>query len=172
MNRLPAQNLLEFDLPALDLTASFLADESKPAAGGEKYVTFTQGAEFYAISSVMVTEVVASLIVAPLPKAPEWLHGIANLRGEIIAVLNLPLLFGIYDAASAPKSKFVVLRSPAFEFGAAFAADRLNEIVTLADEQIQRLENENSPFIFGRAAFQSNTLNLIDAKKLLASLVV
>jgi len=65
-----------------------------------------------------------------------------------------------------------VLRSQVFEFGVAFAADRLNEIVTLRGEEIQSVADENSPFIFGKAVHQSNTLNLIDMEKLLATLVV
>lgn len=166
------KNSLELGLPVLDLTASFFADEPKPQVVGEKYVAFSQDGEFYAVSSKKVVEVTASLHVAPLPNAPEWLHGIANLRGEIISVLNFPMLFGRRASAPAPKSKFIVLRSLAFEFGAAFAADRLNEIVTLPDEKIQSVKDGNSPFIFGKAVHQSNILNLIDMEKLLASLKI
>jgi len=166
------ENSLEFGSPTIDLTAPFLANEQKRQIGGEKYIAFSQGGELYAVSSKKVVEVTASLHIAPLPNAPEWLLGIANLRGEIISVLNLPTLFGKRISMPAPKSKFIVLRSPAFEFGVAFAADRLNEIVTLQDEKIQLVEYENSPFIFGKAVHQSHTLNLIDMEKLLASLAV
>lgn len=172
MNHSPQQNSFELGLPQLDLTASFFAVEAKSPADGEKYIAFSQGEELYAVSSKKVIEVTALLHVAALPNAPEWLRGIANLRGEIISVLNLPTLFGKRAAPPAPKSKFIVLRSQAFEFGVAFAADRLNEIVTLTNEQIQPVTNESSPFIFGRAAHQSHTLNLIDMEKLLASLKI
>ena len=173
MNDSPQENSLEFGLPALDLTASFFADEQQRQAVGEKYIAFSQGEELYGVSSKKVVEVTASLHVAPLPNAPQWLLGIANLRGEIVSVLNFPALLGKKTSMSpAPKIKFIVLRSPAFEFGAAFAVDRLNEIVTLQDEKIQSVTDENSPFIFGKAAHQSNTLHLIDMEKLLASLVV
>jgi purine-binding chemotaxis protein CheW len=172
MNHSPRKNSPEFGLTGLDLNASLFADEPKPQVVGEKYIAFSQGGEFYAVSSKKVIEVTASLAVAPLPNAPEWLRGIANLRGEIISVLNLPTLLRRRTSTPAPKSKFIVLRSQAFEFGVAFAADRLNEIVTLSNETIESVKNESSPFIFGKAVHQSNTLNLIDMEKLLASLTV
>jgi len=176
MNLLPQENSVETGLPALDLTAPFFADEEKRQAVGEKYVAFSLGKEIYAVASKMVVEVTSWLAAAPLPNAPEWLHGIANLRGEIISVVSLPMLLGKRAAkpiaAPAPKSKFIVLRSKAFESGAAFAADRLNEIVTLPDEKIQLVSDENAPFIFGEAVHQSNNLKLIDMEKLLASLAV
>jgi purine-binding chemotaxis protein CheW len=172
MNHSPQNNSLEFGLTGLDLNASLFTDEPKPQIVGEKYIAFSQGGELYAVSSKKVIEVTAALTVALLPNAPEWLHGIANLRGEIISVLNFPIIFGRRASKLAPKSKFIVLRSQAFEFGVAFAADRLNEIVTLPDEKIQSIKDETSPFIFGKAVHQSNALNLIDMEKLLASLTI
>lgn len=172
MNSLPRKNALELGLPALDLNHSFFADELQPQAVGEKYVAFSQGGEFYAVASKKVVEVTASLQIATLPNAPEWLRGIANLRGEIISVLDFPTIFRKRASTPALRSKFIVLRSPAFEFGAAFAADRLNEIVTLPNEKIQSVKDETSPFIFGKAVHQSNALNLIDMEKLLASLKI
>jgi len=172
MNQSLQENTIEDRLPALDLTASFFADKQQQSAVGEKYIAFLLGEEFYAVSTKKVIEVTSSLAIALLPNAPAWLLGIANLRGEIVSVLNLPMIFGKPNSTLRPKSKFIVLRSPAFEFGAAFAADRLYEIVTLPDEKIQSVKDESSPFVFGKAAHQSHALNLIDTEELLASLKI
>lgn len=145
---------------------------SSVKADGEKYLVFLSGTEFFAIASRTIAEAAAALAVTRLPNAPTWLLGIANLRGEVISVLDFPAILKQEICTAAPNPKFIVLRSDIFESGAAFAANRINEIVALSDEEIQIETNHNSPHIFGRAVYKSQTLNLIDTEKLLASLKI
>ena len=168
MNDLVQENSFVLDLPSLDLTR--FSEPRVSQTVGEKYLVFFLGEEFYAVASKSVAEAAASLPVTILPNAPEWLLGIANLRGEVISVINLPVILKKKISRPAPRPKFVVLHSPVFEFGAAFAADKLSEIVFVRDEEIVFNPDEKSPHIFGRAVCQSQTLNLVDTEKLLGSL--
>jgi len=156
------------DLPALDLTR--FSDSQPLNAVGEKYLVFFLGEEFYAVASKTVAEAAASLVVTILPNAPDWLLGIANLRGKVISVVNLPAILQKENLIPAAKPKFIILRSQVFEAGVAFAANRISEIVALPEEQIQLNSDGKSPHIFGKAVHKSQTLNLIDTEKLLASL--
>lgn len=168
MNDLSRENPLVFDLPSLDLTR--FSEPRVSQRVGEKYLVFFLGEELYAIRSEEIAEAATSLPVTILPNAPEWLLGIANLRGEVISVVNLPVILKKEISRPAPRPKFIILRSPVFEFGAVFAADKLSEIVVVPDAEIEFDPDEKSPHIFGRAVCQSQTLNLIDTEKLLASL--
>lgn len=168
MNDIVQENSFILDLPSLDLTR--FSEPPIPQAVGEKYLVFFLGGEPYAVRSEKIAEAAVSLPVTILPNAPEWLLGIANLRGEVISVINLPVILKKKTFRRAARPKFVVLRSPVFEFGAAFAADKLSEIVFVRDEEIEFDPDEKSPHIFGRAVCQSQTLNLIDTEKLLDSL--
>jgi len=168
MNDLIQENLPAFDLPALDLTR-FSEPQASPAVG-EKYLVFLLGEELYAVASKTVAEATASLVVTKLPNAPEWLLGVTNLRNEIISVINLPAILQKDDSAAVLKPKFIVLHSRVFESGVAFTANRISEIVTLPDEVIQNDDNQESPHVFGTAVHKSQTLNLIDTEKLLATL--
>jgi len=168
MNAPAQENPFSFDLPSLDLRR-FSEPASQPLTG-EKYLVFFSGDEFYAISSRKVVEVAPTLPVTVLPNAPEWLLGIANLRGEVISVLNLSILLEKKNSKPAPKPKFIILRSPAFESGVAFTADRISEIVIVPDEAVKFNDAAQSLPIFGKAIHKSQTLNLIDTEKLLASL--
>ena len=170
MNDFIQENPFEFDLPALDLTR--FSEPQPSQAVGEKYLVFFLGEELYAVSSKTVAEAAASLAVTKLPNAPEWLLGITNLRGEIISVINLPAVLRKDNRTPAPKLKYIVLRSRIFESGAAFAANRISEIVTLPDWEIKNNTDEKSPHVFGTADYKSQTLNLIDTEKLLASLKI
>lgn len=161
-----------FDLSALNLLSlpDALADDKQSVRqSGEKFIVFVLDDELFAISSKQVAEVTQPLAVTPLPNAPEWLVGIANLRGEIISVADLRKTLGKKSNLS-PKGKFVVVRSQNFDALTAFSVDKLSEFVTLTNDEIQTVNNEKSPLIFGKAAYNSNSLNLLDLAKLFVSL--
>ncbi len=162
-----------FDLSALnlpDLTDSLSNDKQHAQQSGEKFIVFALDDELFAVSSNQVVEVTRPLAITPLPNVPEWLLGIANLRGEIISVADLQKNLEKKSSNLSPKSKFVIVRSHNSDASVAFTIDKLSELITLSNEEIENVEDEKSPHIFGKAAYKSNTLQLIDLVKLFASL--
>ena len=168
MNPPVRENSRAFNLPSHDLTN--FPESTSPQTTGEKYLVFFLGEEFFAISSKKVAEVASSLPVSVLPFAPEWLLGIANLRGEVVSIVNLFVLLRKKPSVPSPKSKLIILRSPIFEFGAALVVDRISEIVALPDNEIQPVYNDDAAYIRGESNYKSQPLNLINTEKLLASL--
>jgi chemotaxis signal transduction protein len=79
-------------------------------------------------------------------------------------------------ASAAQKNKLLVLRSEKDQQSAvAFVVDKLSEIVTLTAKEIEfsAADFESSfPTFFGRAAYKSQTLYLLDAENLFSSLSV
>jgi purine-binding chemotaxis protein CheW len=57
-----------------------------------KYLSFIVDGEFFAADVTLVQRVVRKMIVTPVPAAPNAVVGIANLKGRVITVLNLPEL--------------------------------------------------------------------------------
>jgi purine-binding chemotaxis protein CheW len=169
-------NLSDIDFSSLlDLPeASSIFLEEKPLQSyGEKYVVFALDEEFYAVHSNLVAEVLNPLPVTPLPGVPEWLSGVANLRGEIVSVVDLRKFWKKKSAALAQKTKLIVLNSAKDDTKIAFVIDRLSEIVTLAPQDIKfsAADFEHSfPTLYGKAAHKSNVLLLFDAENLLSSL--
>lgn len=176
------ENLADIDFSSLlDLPeASSIFLEGKPAqAYGEKYVVFALDEELYAVHSNLVAEVLSPLPVTPLPGVPAWLSGVANLRGEIISVVDLRKFWkkkpavALASASSPQKNKLIVLRSAKDDTKIAFTIDRVSEIVTLAPQDIKfsAADFGNSfPTLYGKAAHESSTLLLFDAENLLSSL--
>ena len=71
-----------------DLTESFSQTEQTAATDGEKFVVFFLEGELFALPAAQITEIVRPLDFTPLPNSPAWLHGIANLRGEIAKTIE------------------------------------------------------------------------------------
>jgi purine-binding chemotaxis protein CheW len=172
------QNLADIDFSSLlDLPeANSIFSEDKPIqAYGEKYVVFALDEELYAVHSNLAAEVLSPLPITPLPGVPEWLSGVANLRGEIISIVDLRKFWKKKSFETPQKNKLIVLRSAKDDTKIAFVVDRLCEIVTLAPQDIKfsAADFENSfPTLYGKAEHESSTLLLFDAENLLSSLTL
>lgn len=152
--------------------ASFFSDEQSARAAGDKYIVFYLGGRFFGVSSKKVAEVVQMLSVTPLPNVPEWLLGIADLRGAIISVVSLRKLLGAPDAEFSSKTKFIVLKSQNNSSSVALAVDKLCEIIVLANEEIQLFKDEKTPYLVGKTEYKLNPLSLINTENLLSSLII
>jgi purine-binding chemotaxis protein CheW len=79
------------ETPASDLA-------TKPEAAKEEYIhliVFKLGAEEYGIKIEQVKEVTATPNVTRMPRTPDFIKGVANIRGDIIAIMDLEERFGI-----------------------------------------------------------------------------
>lgn len=137
---------------------------------GEKFVVFFLNDKLYAVATREVAEVTQTLPVAPLPNAPEWVFGIANLRGEIVTVLNLPKILHEEIGGISNKAKFVILQSKNFDSLIAFTVERLGEIITLPSEKIEFVEEEANPHVFAKAVHTLGVLHLVSAENILDAL--
>ncbi|GAB6057736.1 chemotaxis protein CheW [Desulfonatronum parangueonense] len=100
--------------------ARLLAQSSNRAADPEQnlnIVEFLLSGERYAVESVHVREVLVPPDVTPVPCTPEHILGIINVRGKIVSVMDLRVLFGLPHSGSSSSDKTLILASENMEFG-------------------------------------------------------
>ena len=156
------------DLPGLNATLNQKTDE------GEKYIVFQLDEKFYGISSKSVAEVATTLPVTSLPNVPEWVLGVANLRGDIISVLDLRKLWG-KNTENPPKQRLLVFHSAPNDTPIALVVDKVNDMICISQREINFSAEDftaSFPTFFGRAEFKSQPLFLLDIDKMLSSLSV
>ena len=158
-------DLSSLNLP--DLPETLPGHDTAEISAGEKFVVFFLDDEFFAVSAGEVAEIVRPLDLTALPNSPAWLYGIANLRGEIISVLNLSKICGKADAAGSAKSKLIVLKAKPSAPSVAFPVDRLSEIIAFRSADIEPSEDSR---ILGRAIYKTASVQLLDTQKLFSTL--
>lgn len=100
-------------------------------AAGEmlEVLTFALGREHYAIEARFVREVTRLVEFTPVPSAPEFIVGIINLRGEVLAVVDLRKFFDGEKKGLTDLSRVVVLGTAEAELGvladSVYALDHL-----------------------------------------------
>ncbi len=140
-------------------------DERTKLAGNNKFelLLFRLGEapgsgqrELFGINVFKVREVLVMPAITELANAHEHLMGVANIRGQIIPVINLPAVLG----CKAPKGMSILMVT---EFGRtvqAFAVEDVREIVRLEWDQVLPAENSHAgALITGIARLDGATAN-------------
>ncbi len=96
---------------------------------------FGLGAEQYAVQTEHVGEVYPLKDLTPIPGTPPFVRGIVNLRGRILAVLDLKRLFDLPEVELTDSHCIIVVRGPDLEFG--LLADVIVGVRTIPLESLQ-----------------------------------
>jgi purine-binding chemotaxis protein CheW len=60
-----------------------------------QYLTFQLGEEVFAIDVSRVREILEFTTITKVPKTPDYMRGVINLRGSVVPVLDMRLKFGM-----------------------------------------------------------------------------
>ncbi|HYI02500.1 chemotaxis protein CheW [Hyalangium sp.] len=90
---------------------------------------FTLEGQRYALPSADVRELVRAVRLTPLPRAPDVVEGLLNLRGELLPVLDLRRRFRLPARPLSPTDHFIIAQAGARHVG--LRVDRAEGLLTL-----------------------------------------
>mgnify|MGYP000896870298 FL=1 len=103
------------------------------------YLTFTLDDELFAVEVSKVREVLDFTAITKIPKTPEYMRGVINLRGSVVPVIDLRLKFGMSRTETKVNTCIIVLEidmdGETIILGAL--ADSVQEVFDLEPEQIE-----------------------------------
>ena len=104
-----------------------------------QYLTFKLGEEVFAIDVSKVREVLDSTTITKIPRTPDFMSGVINLRGNVVPVVDLRLCFEMSKTEKTVNTCIVVvemlIEGESTVIGAL--ADSVEEVIDLEPEQIQ-----------------------------------
>ena len=103
--------------------------------GEEQIVVFELGGESYGVEIGRVQEIIRPPAITAVPRAPEYVEGVINLRGRIIPVVNLRHRFGLPWAERDRASRIVVLDSEGNTVGVA--VDGVSEVLRVPQAAVE-----------------------------------
>jgi purine-binding chemotaxis protein CheW len=98
-----------------------------------QFLTFTLMEERYAVDVGTVREVLEINAITRVPKSPEYMRGVINLRGAVVPVIDLKLKFGMGRTEKTVDACIIVteVRIDAEEVVLGILADAVQEVVEL-----------------------------------------
>lgn len=146
----------------------------KPIEWGEKVGTdkivleFQLAQERYALNALYVREVCLINELTPLPCTPNFVQGLINLRGDILAVIDLKHFFNLPPSGITNLNRVIVVQHQGLEVG-ILADDIYNERVVYLEElqhDVSSITQDNIEFIEG---IDDDGLIVLDIKAILSS---
>ena len=101
----------------------------------EHLVTFKLGSEEFGVDIMQVQEIIKIPPITLVPRAPKYVEGVINLRGNIIPVINLKRRFEIANAADSDNSRIIVIQVQARTTG--ILVDQVVEVLHLPTEDVE-----------------------------------
>jgi len=108
---------------AKQLTLADVRAQSSKEVQGEKVgelvqlIIFKLGDEEYALHIDQIKEVVLTPGIAKIPQTPDYIKGVANIRGNIISIVDLNIKFGLTNINDQTTRYTLVVESDSFKIG-------------------------------------------------------
>lgn len=151
------------------------------APGMQQLIVFRQGSEEYGIHIDQIKEVVLTPNITKMPQTPTHVKGVANIRGNIIGIIDLEEKFGIKEASSTEEANLasnytLVVESEEYKVG-ILVREVPNTLTVKTDsiEQSINIVHDNSldaDYIQGIVKLDARLIILIDIFKILEEKVL
>ncbi|HEY4650170.1 MAG TPA: chemotaxis protein CheW [Pontibacter sp.] len=138
-------------------------------------IVFKLGAEYYGIRIEQVKEVTVTPGITRMPRTPDFVKGVANIRGDIIAVMDLEERFGLRPEAPVAENQLtytLVIEAKEYSIGVVVkeVPQSLNVAVSKMDKTPAFLQDvavqEN--YIEGIAKVDNRLIIVLDMYKILS----
>ncbi len=140
-----------------------------------KYLTFTLADEEYGIGILKVKEIIGMLPVTAVPKTPEFVKGVINLRGKVIPVIDLRLRFAIEARTYSDRTCIIVVEveGQSGQVLIGIVVDAVSEVLNIASEEIELAPafgtRLNTDYILGMAKIDGRVKILLDIDRVLST---
>ncbi|NJL13430.1 MAG: hypothetical protein HC913_10770 [Microscillaceae bacterium] len=109
-----------------------------PGSGNpQRLIVFTLHGQVFGLPITEVKEVVALPVLTPVPLAPAYVAGLANIRGEVLAILRPEVLLQISDDAPLSMARFVLVLNPPTLRSGLWLPD-IPDTITVYENQLDR----------------------------------
>lgn len=99
-----------------------------------KYLTFFLSGEEYGLEILKVSEIIGMQPITRVPRVPEFVRGVINLRGKVIPITDLRVKFGM-PIEEGRDEVIIVVQMRGVQTG--LVVDRVSEVVAVADHEVE-----------------------------------
>ena len=158
------------DASPIGSAALSLGHEADAGAAPAQLISFAIGDDQYGVDIMAVREIKGWTDITHLPRQPDYVRGVLNLRGVIVPIIDLRCRFGQGLTQATPLHIVIIVQIAAKPVG--LLADRVLDIVSLDETQIQPVpriaQASRVEFLSGLATVEGAMIALIDLPNLLA----
>ncbi len=144
-------------------------EERVAAEATEHLATFYMGREEYGVEVKLVQEIRRLTLITPVPRAPEFILGVINLRGRIIPVVDLKKKLGLGEVNEGRAARIVVVKIHDRLIGMLVdgASQVLKVKVSSIEPAPEEVVEKGGDYIRGVAKLEGRLIILVDLHRIL-----
>lgn len=159
--------LISYPIEPIVKTTSVVTDNL--AKNVAQFVAFRIENQAYAFRIEQIQEIVILSQVTKTPQVPDYVEGVANLRGSIIPVINLRKLFGLEPKPTDVDTRTIVVNVGKRTIGCT--VDTVTQVVRIGQDAIHAapdtVTGHGASYISGFARIQEQLIVLLEVEELL-----
>lgn len=133
-------------------------------------VTFSIGDEEFGVDILKVQEIIRTMEITKVPKAPDFVEGVINLRGNVIPIIDLRKRFGLETREHDKHTRIIVIEINKTIVG--FIVDSVSEVLRIPSDTVEPpppvVAGIESDYISGVGKLEDRLLILLDLDRLLS----
>ncbi len=136
-----------------------------------KYLTFTLGDEEYGLEILKVREIIGLMEITNVPRMPNFVRGVINLRGKVIPVIDLRQKFGMERADNTKETCIIVVDLDGLLMG--IVVDKVSEVLDIQEQDIEETPtfgvSVDTEFIMGIGKAKGKIVIVLDIRRVLTA---
>ena len=140
----------------------------KELTSASRYLTFFVDDEQYGIDISKIKEIIAPMNITHIPKTPDFVKGVINLRGSIIPVVDVRLKFGMDEREIDMDTAIIIYEVDKVSIG--FIVDQVEDVLSLDKKHISDAPHFGSSidtsFIENVAEVNDDVIMLLNLEKI------
>ena len=150
-------------------------EQATPMTGRSgKYLTFFFGEEEYGIEILRVREIIGLMPITEVPRTPDYVRGVVNLRGQVVPIIDLRLRLALPAIEATEETCVIVVQATDEMVG--LIVDKVSEVTDIAVDQIVDTPSlgahVNTDYLQGLGKSEGRVRLLLDIERVLDSSVI
>src|SRR3954451_3230176 len=142
----------------------------KSSALPTQVISFAIGDDQYGVDIMAVREIKGWSEITHLPKQPEYVRGVLNLRGVIVPIIDLRCRFGQGMTEATPLHVIIIVQIEHQLVG--LLADRVSDIISIDTAKIKSVpkvaQSARLDFLSGIVTVENSMIALIELSNLIS----
>ena len=130
----------------------------------KQIIVFTLGEKHYAVNSDQVEEISKMMDSTMVPNAPKHIRGLINLRGNVVALVNLSELLRLKEKECY--NNIVIMNKEDEKIG--ILVTEVKEVLKIQDEDIEKVSGDGKNGVAGIIQLGGNLVNYIDLERIIS----
>lgn len=150
-------------------------EEEQVRAKPGKYITFRLAGEDYGIYILNVKEIIGMMNITKVPRTPDFVRGVINLRGKVHPVIDLRKRFGMEEKEDDERTPIIIveIKNQQSTSYLGIVVDAVSEVLNVGEDDLEQTPSFgvdlDTDFILGLAKSEERVITLLDIDRILTS---